>query len=105
MATVSELAPWIFGVATLAVALYFGLKQLEERRESQKFRRIMSSYLKANTRLGQEVSLGTGQTGQVVELPNGEFSVNFILTAEPGVYQVKGSPAALASSERQQEEE
>ncbi len=62
---------------------------------------MFSDFLKANTRPGQEVSLGPGQTGKVAVLPNGEYT----LVAEPGVYQVKGSPAALASSERQQEEE
>lgn len=63
--------------------------------------RMFSDFLKANTRPGQEVSLGPGQTGKVAVLPNGEYT----LVAEPGEYQVKGSSATLASSERQQEEE
>ena len=62
--------------------------------------RMFSDFLKANTSPGQEVSLGPGQTGKVVELPNGEYTLEY----KPAVAQFKVPSATLKVSEKRKKE-
>ncbi len=105
-----DLTLWVLAGVSWVLTIYFGLASRRERKEARsereearKARMRFDSYLRANARLGEEVSMLGGRQGRVVEGPDG-WTVEFILEAEPGAYQVGGSPADMKRSERREEE-
>ncbi len=105
MVAAADILPWIIAAVGIFFTVYFGLRARRTEERARRTEGKLDSLLRVKATEGEVLHLGGGNTAEVVMLPNGRLGFNYVLVAEPGAYRVKGSPATLASSEKQREEE
>ncbi len=104
MVAAADILPWVIAAVGWFFTVYFGLRARRNEERAQRTEEKLDSLLRVKATEGEVLHLGGGNTAEVVMLPNGLLGFNYTMDAEPGAYQVGGSPADMKRSERREEE-